>query len=103
MIPRFTMRQALSAPDLLGNALVTPTASHCQHGVACSGSSQGTARMMSSSWAHHHRPLAKPTTQDYIASSTRRIERADQSARAGLPDDCAKPTGGPLATQMKRY
>ena len=24
MIPRFTMRQALSAPDLLGNALVTP-------------------------------------------------------------------------------
>jgi hypothetical protein len=35
MIPRFTMRQALSAPDLLGNALVTPP---CQHGVACSGS-----------------------------------------------------------------
>ena len=24
MIPRFTMRQALSASDLLGNALVTP-------------------------------------------------------------------------------
>jgi hypothetical protein len=26
MIPRFTMRQALSAPDLLGNALVTARA-----------------------------------------------------------------------------
>jgi hypothetical protein len=25
MIPRFTMRQALSQPDLLGNALVTPS------------------------------------------------------------------------------
>jgi hypothetical protein len=36
---------------------------------------------MSSSWAHHHCPLTKPTTQDYIASSTS-IERADQSARA---------------------
>jgi hypothetical protein len=40
--------------------------------------------MMSSSGAHHHRPLTKPTTQDYIASSTRSIERAEQSARAGL-------------------
>jgi hypothetical protein len=36
MIRRFTMRQALSAPDLLGNALVTLPFS------------QGTARMMSS-------------------------------------------------------
>jgi hypothetical protein len=30
MIPRFTMRQALSAPDLLGNALVTPNVSFRQ-------------------------------------------------------------------------
>ena len=37
MIPRLTMRQALSAPDLLGNALVTPPLPAC---VACSGSTR---------------------------------------------------------------
>jgi hypothetical protein len=54
MIPHFTMRQALSQPDLLGSALVTR---HCQRGGDCSGSSQGTAydvRLVgASSWPAH--------------------------------------------------
>jgi hypothetical protein len=38
MIPRFTMRQALSAPDLLGKPL---SRHHCQHGVACLAAAKG--------------------------------------------------------------
>jgi hypothetical protein len=73
---------------------------HCQHGVACSGSSQGTARMMSSSWVHHRGPT-KPTTKDYIASSREALNVLIRvPARANRRTVA---TGGPLATRMKQY
>jgi hypothetical protein len=81
MIPSFTMRQALSAPDLLGNVLVTPPLP---------------------AWCRLLGQQPRDSAYDVqLLGSSSSPARADQSARAGQPEDFGKPTGGPLATQMR--